>query len=492
MDTTTAKTISLLQFLKQASRVRSKRFAKYENNTKILWLGDLPKDLPKSWKNACRSAFTEEDPEAVAELWLEIRKIGKPPFPPPPEQLRDWVSREFQDYPEKFVHKAFDELIALLNQQITVLRPVGGEEVAEKLTLGDFPHIEDAWLEYLETQWKPWASDMRGWLQIQGLYEEVDFMRRRIQEAGERYELVLALGLLEWLDPKGIPVERHLLVAPAEITLDASRGVLTVGPSASFEKFRIELDMLEVQDRPKLEESEASKLETLLEELDVRGWDREKVGEILRVIANTTSASALVNENAWKPSHHAEKTFRVSYAPALVLRERRPTSYEELLGSFLERFEKEGSPFSVTAPWARFISEGETPAHFNNEDLEEPEGRLYFPLPTNEEQRRIAERLRARPYVLVKGPPGTGKSHTIANLITHLLAQGERVLVTAHAPKALTVLRDLLPPEIRSLCVPTWGLRGRINVSWKRACAGSLLRRMNGKGRSGPESKSTT
>jgi very-short-patch-repair endonuclease len=59
--------------------------------------------------------------------------------------------------------------------------------------------------------------------------------------------------------------------------------------------------------------------------------------------------------------------------------------------------------------------------------------------------------------VLVKGPPGTGKSHTIANLICHLLATGERVLVTAHAPKALTVLRGLLPKDIRTLCVTAVG-----------------------------------
>jgi hypothetical protein len=57
----------------------------------------------------------------------------------------------------------------------------------------------------------------------------------------------------------------------------------------------------------------------------------------------------------------------------------------------------------------------------------------------------------------VKGPPGTGKSHTIANLICHLLAMGHRVLVTAHAPKALAVLRGLLPDDVRDLCVTAMG-----------------------------------
>jgi very-short-patch-repair endonuclease len=55
--------------------------------------------------------------------------------------------------------------------------------------------------------------------------------------------------------------------------------------------------------------------------------------------------------------------------------------------------------------------------------------------------------------VLVQGPPGTGKSHTIANLIGHLVAQGKRVLVTSYTTKALRVLREHLVEELRPLCV---------------------------------------
>ncbi|MCK5642483.1 MAG: AAA family ATPase, partial [Gammaproteobacteria bacterium] len=62
---------------------------------------------------------------------------------------------------------------------------------------------------------------------------------------------------------------------------------------------------------------------------------------------------------------------------------------------------------------------------------------IFFPLPANDEQRRIIRTLDRQKGVLVQGPPGTGKSHTIANLICHLLATGKRVLVTAKTPRAL-------------------------------------------------------
>src|SRR5690606_31886578 len=55
--------------------------------------------------------------------------------------------------------------------------------------------------------------------------------------------------------------------------------------------------------------------------------------------------------------------------------------------------------------------------------------------------------------VLVQGPPGTGKSHTIANLLGHLVASGKRVLVTSHTTKALSVLRGQVVESLQPLCV---------------------------------------
>src|SRR5262249_59005312 len=60
----------------------------------------------------------------------------------------------------------------------------------------------------------------------------------------------------------------------------------------------------------------------------------------------------------------------------------------------------------------------------------------------NPEQIRVVEELEAKDTVMVQGPPGTGKTHTIANLIGHLLAKRQRILVTSHASKALRVVKE--------------------------------------------------
>lgn len=83
--------------------------------------------------------------------------------------------------------------------------------------------------------------------------------------------------------------------------------------------------------------------------------------------------------------------------------------------------------------------------------------RLLMPLPSNDEQERIARQLAKARGVTVQGPPGTGKSHAIANLVSHLVAQGKRVLVTAQNEQALTVLRDKIPEELRDLSLAIVG-----------------------------------
>ena len=67
----------------------------------------------------------------------------------------------------------------------------------------------------------------------------------------------------------------------------------------------------------------------------------------------------------------------------------------------------------------------------------------------NKEQEQVIRRLEETGAVIVQGPPGTGKSHTIANLIGHLLAQNKSILVTSHASKALRVVRQQLAKPLQ-------------------------------------------
>ena len=81
--------------------------------------------------------------------------------------------------------------------------------------------------------------------------------------------------------------------------------------------------------------------------------------------------------------------------------------------------------------------------------------RPLLALPTSESQNRIADLLLTQKYpaIVVEGPPGTGKTHTIANMVCAYLCQGKRVLVTSKGAPALSVLRERLPKCVQELCV---------------------------------------
>lgn len=89
---------------------------------------------------------------------------------------------------------------------------------------------------------------------------------------------------------------------------------------------------------------------------------------------------------------------------------------------------------------ARFAL-GDQPEPETAGDLSED---LILPFPTSEAQRTVARLALRHRMILVQGPPGTGKSHTISNLICHLVAQGKSVLVTSQKNKALEVVDQKL------------------------------------------------
>src|SRR5262249_51472807 len=127
----------------------------------------------------------------------------------------------------------------------------------------------------------------------------------------------------------------------------------------------------------------------------------------------------------------------VSFAPALIFRKRTERNFVRLFEEFIEDIESSGVvPFGVQ----RLVSivSDENFEIDRNQSGWVIDDEIYFPLPANPDQFEIAERLRTRQGVLVQGPPGTGKSHTIANLVCHLLANGKRILVTSHTPRALS------------------------------------------------------
>ena len=82
------------------------------------------------------------------------------------------------------------------------------------------------------------------------------------------------------------------------------------------------------------------------------------------------------------------------------------------------------------------------------------------PLALSDSQLSVIENLETNQLVSVCGPPGTGKSQTIVNLVAHLIANGKTVLVASRMDKAVDVLTD----RLNKLLAPYLALRAcRLN-----------------------------
>ncbi len=82
-------------------------------------------------------------------------------------------------------------------------------------------------------------------------------------------------------------------------------------------------------------------------------------------------------------------------------------------------------------------------------------GRLFCDRPMTpvfrpQSTRRLMEKLNAHDVVLLEGPPGTGKTFTIMNLLIHAVCTGQRVLIVSDAEAALHALNEKIVEYLES------------------------------------------
>ncbi len=388
--------------------------------------------------------------------WAEKRKdnpdnIEVPPSPP--EELIPWLKMDaLCDYNAKE---------PVLNEQITIEYDRRVEEMRKKLS--------HAWTNYVNNKWMPWAEKDHGLQKIQDVYNKLYTIYQRQQRLGEQFEVVVAFGYLCWSAPKSKTIKRHVLAVQCTLDFDASRGIITVGPTADGDTPTLEYDMLDVAERP--QEHEMIFLQDQVRELGEAFWDQAKIKSVLEGWVNALSiekARGLESKGYYEHTlkRHSEISNDpvVSLAPAVILRQRSQRGFIKLLEN-IETYINEGG--TVPLGISQLVSEESTsgPAFDDVDSYEESRGEvkskssdneIYFPLPANKEQKEIINRLNRGRGVLVQGPPGTGKSHTIVNMVCHLLASGKRILVTSETNRALKALKTRFidgATQLAELCV---------------------------------------
>ncbi|WP_137766967.1 AAA domain-containing protein [Curtobacterium sp. SGAir0471] len=306
----------------------------------------------------------------------------------------------------------------------------------------------DVWSAEL---WSPWAQANRPSFAARELYSALYDLHLEAEASSATHEVVWGHVVMSARDGE-TEIIAPMLTTPVSVQLGPEDSVIRVIPEQAVE---LELDSVEGTDlngRDGL-----VKLRSVLRETPPDPWDSQERLAVRQQIAAPLGVDATLTESADFAEMGAGPVINDGWV--LFIRKRplrQERFYDELAQKIRsEQFLPEGLA-SVVADRDRvddaLLRQGhELTANDGTAD------RLLMPLPANAEQERIATQLATSRGVTVQGPPGTGKSHTIVNLVSHLVAQGKRVLVTAEKEQALSVLREKIPVELRDLSLAVLG-----------------------------------
>jgi hypothetical protein len=444
----------------------------------VLWISDIPRE-PKY----CYVKVWGIEDENV-DAWVEVRKFQEPQIPNVPDICKQWVK----------IEKLSDiNVVPVLEKSICVgvekKDSVTGtkEATSETLLLQDHPEIQKEWDRYLKDAWSAWKELYIRYSSVKKVYSKLFQIHQDILKMGEQLELVICFGLLTWKDPSGQTVRRHLITAKVSLEFESNLGVFKIGPPNDGNQVEVELDMLDITVQP---QNTKRLIEDGRNALKTNIWDRTSLDCVLNTIVNSLAENGqgeYRNEQVEPGVVSATSKPIVEYAPALILRKRSAKGLEIMLAKIKEQVKSGVEVPNAFLDLCESLNETKDSGaddlqivdSKSSDITESPE--IYFPLLANDEQRRIINANNQQDGVLVQGPPGTGKSHTIANLICHLLATGKKVLVTAKTSRALRVLNDKLPKEISPLCISLLGSSVEERKSLEKSVDG-ILKKIDGKG----------
>ena len=379
-----------------------------------------------------------------------LLRVGRPnplPCPAPPALLAAWLQSGWDQIASKSLFFA---------SRTETARNEEGASVQVTVRLEDDP-ARAAARQSWEAERDRWVVEQRPAYDTLGVFDRLYALYGTLQREGERYEILLCNGILNWRRPE-VNLNHPLLLMRLELRFDAAKPEFTlVGSEQPIRFYSSLFQSLQGVDGKQIaalrDEAEQAQFHPLAPGL--------MAGFLQRVAATLDKRGRFLEAS---PADGFENYPRLWSSPVIV-QAQRDAGFAATLDAIDEDLRR--CP-PLPAHLCRIVgkagltdTQGEgnetggaydaQNGHAPAEPAAAPD--ILFSKPANAEQRLIAERLEQHGCVLVQGPPGTGKTHTIGNLIGHLLAQGKTVLVTSHTTKALKVLREQVVAPLRPLCV---------------------------------------
>ena len=403
------------------------------------WLHNLP-DHPAIKLGVAQSSRpkTSSSENASAELGSEgfVLKVQRPTLtrpPEPPSEIVEWLEAGWDDPSNEISMQ-----LARTESDI--------ESEARVVNFADDPARSAAMQRWklLRDEWAKSERPARGAMKI---FETLYALYGRIDREGERVELVLGDGILSWRRDEG-SIYHPILLQRLQLQFNAAVPEFALSEA----DHPVELYSALFQS---MADVDGRSIGRCREELEQGGFhpliNGSTSGFLKRLIIQLSPRGEFV-ENA-APAEGQSDPY-IGRDPVLFLRARTlgyAAAIEGILADLRTREDLPWSLLNIVGEESPVATSGELETQTG--EVAQADADVLLSKPANPEQIRIARQLEENGGVLVQGPPGTGKTHTIGNLIGHLLAQGKSVLVTSHTTKALRMVRHHIVPELRPLCV---------------------------------------
>ena len=298
---------------------------------------------------------------------------------------------------------------------------------------------EEEWSKYLEDR-HDYETAFLKFLKEQQKYRDQNALYQNIfrsRDEGDGKELVLGIVHLRSDGAVEEAIDRPIIILDVLVELNEQTGALTVVPAASV---RDELGWLPLDLRSKFRS--AGKQTSAL-----KNSYPNDLQQSIKALTNL-----LGTDFAAEPGRGASYLVEIDYV--LAYRKQTATAISVLMQDMEEAF-AHGEP--PTEAYQALLEHDLGSAETGSESIM---GSL--PLAASSVQEDIVKHALHNPLTVVLGPPGTGKTHTIANTAAALIGSGKRVLITSERELPLLEVQDKLPASMQPLLVPIFG---RSNVA---------------------------
>ena len=427
--------LKVFEFLKTYLDLRYPHVRDIGQQMRVLWLDELPSHP------VIEILRPNDDPDQASEadddIVFRITRPGVTHCPTPPAAIADWVKSGWQEID--------------VSAEVQPSRTMRDKNESTRLErFEDVPQRPAAFRKWQEerAEWQKREQPARQALAVfQAVYEWFGIHERE----AEQIELLLGDGLLH-CPAEGGAFNHHVLLQRLELEFYPEKG----NPQFVFRKREQppELYVEFLRLLPKANHQQIAKCVDELKQTELSPLGGEETNGFLRRLIYGIFPNAGEMLAAGNPPRDNQPTIR--RAPAIFMRQRRSgieNVFDMVRHDIGKRTEFSTALLQIVGLGRAHPAETVVPVASPKTSAGSTDPEILLSKPANKEQLEIAHQLAKRDCVVVQGPPGTGKTHTIANLLGHLLAQGKRVLVTAHTPKALRVLRQKVVEPLRPLCI---------------------------------------